>query len=364
MGEKEKIGIMTLHRALNFGAVWQCYALKRACESLGHKVETIDYNPYGHYTIYGSLHHRPLVAYRYLLFMHQFDQFVKTRLNPTTHTESHEWILDNPPHDDVYIVGSDTVWSNAVVGDYLDSYLLDFAPAHVKRVSYAASTGGNPMVLNDYQLRELNKFNAISIRERQSVQDVQKLTNIPVSDVCDPTLLLSQEEYEKVEKRPFCLPKHYIVYFDLAGDSFCAETTKKLSKELNLPILNLAGKFKHWARYFRLAPTPEQWLYIMHHADFVCTNSFHGVCFSIIFNRPFVCCAVQTGGRAKTNGRVQNLLERTHFTNRYITDIVQLSSELIRESTDFIENARYVETYRNRSLEWLKNAIEDETNEK
>lgn len=358
MDSKKKIGILTLHRALNFGAVWQCYALKKACESLGHEVEVIDYNPYGYYTIMKVLRHHPLVVYTYLKFIFQFNRFVTEKLNLTARTENHEWIKSNSPQDDIYIVGSDTVWSNAVAGDYLDSYLLDFAPAHVKRISYASSTGGNPMELNDYQLGELRKFSAISIREKQSVSDMQQKVDIPVTDVCDPTLLLTQEDYESIEKKPLCLPKHYIVYFDLANDPFCAETARRLSKQLNLPILNLAGKYKRWAQYNRLTPTPEEWLHIMHHADFVCTNSFHGVCFSIIYKCPFVCCEVQRGGRSKTNWRSINLLEQTHFMKRYITDIYQLSTEQICESSDFADNAKYVEAYRSRSLEWLKNAIE------
>ncbi len=363
MVRKKRIGILTLHRALNYGAVWQCYALKNACESLGCETETIDYNPYGHYEAKWAMRKRPLTAYRYLMQLRYFSRFVNQRLNPTQHTESHEWIKNNPPKDDIYIVGSDTVWSNAIAGDYLDSYLLDFAPANVKRISYAASTGGNPMELNDYQLRELNKFCSISIREKQSVPDVQKLTNISVTDVCDPSLLLTREEYEKVEKRPLWLPKHYIAYFDLASDSFCAEAAKLLSKHLNLPILNLAGKYKRWVRYNRLAPTPEQWLYIIHHADFVCTNSFHGVCFSIIFRRPFVCCAAQVGGRAKTNGRVLNLLKQSRLHNLYVTDIEQVAKNVMGGGK--IEyNEKYIAQYRERSLEWLKNALENETNKK
>lgn len=357
MVSSKKIGILTLHRALNYGAVLQCYALKHACEAMGYMVETIDYNPYGHYTINGFFRHKPLVVYSYLMHMRHFNRFVNQHLNPTPHTESHEWIKANPPQDDIYIVGSDTVWSNAVAGNYLDSYLLDFAPSNVKRIAYAASTGGNPMELNEYQLEELNKFSAISIREKQSVSDVQKLTNIPVTDVCDPSLLLAKEEYEKVEKRPLWLPKHYIVYFDLAGDSFCASTVKQLSKQLNLPILNLAGKYKRWARYNRLAPTPEEWLYIMHHADFICTNSFHGTAFSIIFRRPFVCCGVQVGGRSKTNGRVLNLLNQTHLQNRYVTETSQISKNTIGGG-EFADNERFISLYRDRSLEWLKNVIE------
>ena len=351
----KKIGILTLHRALNYGAVWQCYALKHACESLGYNAETIDYNPYGHYEAKWAIRMRPSVAYRYLKQLQYFNRFVSQRLNPTQQTESHEWIIQNPPVDDVYIVGSDTVWANAVVEDYLDSYLLDFAPNHVKRIAYAASTGGNPMELNEYQLGELRKFSSISVREKQSVPNVQAKVGVKVEDVCDPTLLLTQKEYEAIEKKLFWLPKRYIVYFDLAGDPFCAEAAKQISKLLNLPVLNLAGKYKRWARYNYMAPTPEQWLYVLHHADYICTNSFHGVAFSIIYRRPFVCCAAQVGGRAKTNGRVLNLLEQTNLIDRYITSIEQVEA---KANSDMKFDDEAIGIYRNRSLQWLKNAIE------
>lgn len=359
MGNDKTIGILTFHRALNYGAVWQCYALKRTCESLGHKVETIDYNPFGDFERKWFIKKRPSVIYKYLTWMKQFNHFVDQRLNPTQHTVSREWIKINPPIDDVYVVGSDMIWANSVVGDFLDSYLLDFAPDNVRRVAYAASTGCNPMELNEYQLRELRKFSAISIRESQSVPDVQSKVDVKVEDVCDPALLLTKEDYESVEEKPLWLPKHYMVYFDLAGDPFCAECAKQMSLELNLPILNLASKYRRWARYNYMAPTPEQWLYILDQADYICTNSFHGVAFSIIYRRPFVCCAAQTGGRAKTNGRVLNLLEQTNLINRYITSIEQVNAKA-NPDLKFEESA--IESYRHRSLEWLKNAIDNETN--
>ena len=361
MNGNKRIGIFTLHRALNFGAVWQCWALKKACEAMGHYVETIDYNPYGHYTVNGALRHNPLVAYTYLTRMCQFNSFVKKRLNPTQHTESHEWIKENPPIDDVYIVGSDTVWANAVVGSYLNYYLLDYAPSSVKRISYAASTGANQLVLTEENQNELMKFSAISVRERQSVDDVQKNVHVPVADVCDPTLLLTKDVYESVEKRPMFLPKRYIVYFDLAGDPFCAKTVRKISEMLKVPILNLAGKYKSWARNF-LTPTPEQWLYIIHHADFICTNSFHGVALSLIYRRPFLCCAAQVGGRAKTNGRVQNLLEQTHLQDQLISSITELNQQKLE--LDYTNVEKYIKEYRERSFLWLKSAIDYESNEK
>ena len=356
MTRQRKIGILTLHRALNYGAVWQCWALKKACESIGCKVETIDYNPYGHYTVRGALHHKPSVAYRYLMFMRQFDRFVAKRLNPTIHTESHEWIKANPPQDDIYIVGSDQVWANVVAGDYLDSYLLDFAPANVKRISYAASTGGNPLAVNDKQHAELQKFSAISIREKQSVDDIQALVDIPVMDVCDPTLLLTKDDYAALEERPIWLPKHYVVCFNLAGDPFCEETAKEISRRLHIPVVNLAGKYKSWTRYNYMAPTPEQWLYILHHADYVCTNSFHGVCFSIIYRRPFVYCEAKVQGHNKRTGRIRNLLEQIRMEDLYMGDIEHVAEFLVGAKIEYDENL--ISQYRERSLEWLKNVIE------
>ena len=219
------------------------------------------------------------------------------------------------------------------------------------------------MELNEYQLAELRKFSAISLREKQSVSDVQSKVDIPVADVCDPSLLLTKEEYEPLEKKPLFLPKHYIVYFDLAGDSFCAEVAKLLSKQLNLPILNLAGKYKRWARYNRLAPTPEEWLYIIHHADFVCTNSFHGVCFSIICRRPFVYCEAKVKGHNERTGRIWNLLEQTHLQDLYVADIEQVAKIAMgRGIINYDE--KFVSQYRERSLKWLKNALEYETDKK
>lgn len=133
---------MTLHRALNYGAVWQCWALKRTCEKFGYEVETIDYNPDGHYTYRRLLCHKPYKTLWYIFSYLNFNHFVDTMLNPTMHTESHDWITQNPPHDDYYIVGSDTVWCESVVGSLLHAYMLDFAPDTAVRISYAASQGG------------------------------------------------------------------------------------------------------------------------------------------------------------------------------------------------------------------------------
>ena len=357
MRDQRRIGILTLHRSFNYGAVLQGWSLKKACELLGHEVEVIDYNPYGSISLSSMLRHRPSVIYRYLRHAQIFGRFVKKHLNLTKYTKSSEWIKNNPPREDIYIVGSDMVWSKEVAGEIGDAYFLDFAPNTVWRIAYAASTGGNPIELSESQLEELRKFSAISVRERQTVASVQEKVEVPVIDVCDPTLLLTQEEYKKIEKKPLWLPKHYVVYFDLGGDPFCEDAVKMVSQTFNIPIINLAGRYRSWTQYNYLAPTLEQWLYILHHADFVCTNSYHGAAFSIIFRRPFFSCKAHVGGQVKSNGRAENLLEQTNLLDRYVDDINQVKALL---KTKIIYDEESINQYRNRSLEWLKNAIKDE----
>lgn len=360
MHHKKKIGLLTFHRALNYGAVLQCWALKRACEALGCEVETIDYNPFGHYEAKWAIGRRPYVAYKYLLQLYRFGKFVDKWLNPTIHTESHKWIKQNPPKDDIYIVGSDQVWANDVVGELLDSYLLDFAPKYARRIAYAASTAGNPLKLTEYQADELRKFAAISMREKQSVPDIQPHVEITVEDVCDPTMLLIERDYFDIERKPLCLPKHYVAYFNLAGDSFCEESAKFIGRTLGLPVVSVVGKYNIWAKRNYPAPTPEQWLYILHHADYICTNSFHGVALSIVFQRPFVYCEAHVKKHSNRVGRIQNLLEQTKLTERYAADIETVRS--ILKNMESCYDNKAIEKYRTRSYEWLKNAIEDETN--
>lgn len=350
----KRVGIMTLHRALNYGAVWQCWALKRTCERLGYYVETIDYNPFGHYTYRGFLHKRPDKAIAYMLNFRNFNRFVDEKLNPTIHTEDHDWIVQNPPKDDVYIVGSDTVWCKSVVGDFLNSYMLDFAPENTKRISYAASQGG-AFASNATFINEIKKFAAVSLREPQFVKETEEAYGGEVVDVCDPSLLIKAEEYQKEEHKIRRLPKHYIALFDLAADPQVIIAAQRIKKSTGLPIVNLTGKFVKEADVNYLSISPEQWLYIMHHADYVCTNSFHGTAFAIIFKRPFVTVAATTGGRAKTNGRAENLLTQCGLMNRYVTDLSQLDG---MGEVDYSKVEPMIETYRKRSLEWLKQALE------
>ena len=348
-----KVGILTLHRALNYGAVWQCWALKQMCEKLGHQAEVIDYNPFGSYTYRDFLYHRPDKAISYIRNFRFFNRFVATMLNPTEKITSHDRIIANPPIDEAYIVGSDMVWNPGIVGNLINSYLLDFAPKNVRKIAYAASMGGE-VASNETMFRNhLPTFHSIAVREAIYLKELSEWACKNVVDVCDPTLLLKAADYQGVEIKK-SVPKRYILVFDLAGDPFLKEAAMILKKRYGYKMLNATGKYLKWADVNYLGLRPQEWLYVMRNADVVCTNSFHGTAFSIIFERPFISCQTKISGKEKKNTRAENLLTQTKLMANYITDLGQLNTW---KETDFSTCVKAMESYRDRSIQYLKTAL-------
>ncbi|MBR3565631.1 MAG: polysaccharide pyruvyl transferase family protein [Paludibacteraceae bacterium] len=354
--KKRTIGIMTLHRALNYGAVWQTWALKTICERLGFEVHVIDYNPFGHYKYTDFIRKNLLASAKKILNFRNFNRFVDEQLDPTQHTESHEWIVDNAPNFDFYIVGSDTVWCKATVGDFLNSYMLDFAPETTKRIAYAASLGGDKRALEtEVFAAESRTFKTISLREPLFVGEVENISGVTTTDVCDPTLLLTASDYERMEQKCRC-PKEYILVFDLVGDELIKQKALQLKAERHLPILNISTNAKSWADSNCQVMTPQQWLYLIHHANVVCTNSFHGLALSIIYGKEFIVCQATKGGRVQNNVRVENLLTQCYGAE----NLQSLYSDYVFASKDIINlsGGSLLERYRQRSLDWLKKALE------
>lgn len=348
--KSKKIGILTLHRSLNYGAVWQCWALKNVCEQFGYDVEVIDYAD-GHRRIRDMLKHRPDKVIKYLRMNRSFNLFVKSQLNPTVHTESPQWLRDNPPQDDIFIVGSDQVWGEKIVGRDFGTFLLDFAPATAKKISYAPSMGGECPTSSCFE--ELIKgFSAVSLREPSFIDKISELYGAEVTDVCDPSLLLHAVDYQKMEKRVCGLPSQYIAYFNLSGNPFVRTCAESVKKKLGLPIVNLSGELTRWADKSLMGVNPMQWLYVMRNASFICTNSFHGTSFATIFRRPFISVS---GKVPAANIRMTNFLSQCGMSSQFIDAISQIDNAF---GLDYSLVETSIEAYRQRSLDWLRSALE------
>ena len=152
-------------------------------------------------------------------------------------------LFANPPLYDAYVVGSDQVWNPQYIG-FDTSFFLDFAPEGARRISYASSFTINklPYVFNNVYKNELVKFAHISVRERSGINIVKELTGKDSINVCDPTLLLSADQWSVLaEQSMFKTDQHFILVYFMAyaynpyPDVF--DYIDRVYKQLNLPIV-------------------------------------------------------------------------------------------------------------------------------
>lgn len=198
---------------------------------------------------------------------------------------------------DAYIVGSDIVWGQ-YEGCIDEARFLDFeTDKNFKRFSYAASFGRDWIPKSNVtKLKEcLSKFQLISVREASSVNMLKDLSINNVVHTMDPTLLLSAKQWERLEKSIDCNePKYIFVYLlgQRKNDRYCIT---ELARALNLKIATVpyaCGEYNsvddHFGDIRVMDCSPEEWLYLIHHAEYVITDSFHGTVFSTIFKKKFI----------------------------------------------------------------------------
>ena len=201
-----KVGIITYHFAINYGAVLQCYALSKFLESKGYEIEVINYVNSKQKRNNDVIKHdggikSVIVNFLLLPFRskiknkkYKFESFVnKIQLSKKIQNtdELKEYINSN--NFNVIISGSDQVF-NPKIDDFDLAFLLPF-DINCKKISYAASTG-NANIDDISKLKKyLEKFDRISIRE---ANDLEKFKNIAINIkvVCDPTLLLSKNDWK------------------------------------------------------------------------------------------------------------------------------------------------------------------------
>lgn len=247
------------------------------------------------------------------------------------------------------VTGSDQVWHNwheKTISDELSYYYLEFMPAD-KRVSYAPSFGFTAFPEDDLEShrRGLLGMQALSCREKEGCDLIYELTGRKAEKVLDPTLLLTAEEWEEKEKRPpFRVPEHYMLKFFLGtvSEEFQDELDR-LSKEFKNEVIDLQDL--NDPVYYGLSPLEFVWM--IHHADVVCTDSFHASVFSILFQRNLRVFERISPQYGNMFGRLHDLLEPLGLMNNVYGIGNQTSTKLS------IEAQNYLRRERERSLNYL-----------
>ena len=313
----------------------QAYGLSKYINSLGHKCEIVDYRLryiyqwVEKYSLFSYYHAQRedgfgfirsiLRTIRYYPRLKQskdkrwelFDKFMKTYL-PVGHRIYKKSKIG--AKYDALVVGSDQIWNADLTDGLQDVYFLNF-DFDGKRIAYAASSGqdfvtGNP----DYINKALKKFDYISCRESGLSIYCENLLKRNVPTVCDPIFLLSKEEWSSLCSDPIDDEKYILVYAFNETELFY-EAIQEVSKVSNLPIVvigtnnnpSLSINFRN------IEAGPTEFLTLFKYAEFVISNTFHGVSTAIAFNKQFITVLPSKGAN-----RIINILIASGLTNRII----------------------------------------------
>lgn len=354
-----KVGIFTFPNSISYGAELQMYALYRTVESLGHAPEVIHYhNAYMkacRHTGAGPLkraigqllHHR---LYRNFL---RFEKNAMVRYPKKSFSDPGR-LPQLAKRYGAVICGSDQVWNPDITGEDL-SYFLNFCGADTRRVAYAPSFGVECLSA-EFSARvrsELERFYGLSVREASGQTLIRELTGKDVPLVVDPTFLPEASEWVALEREHPLAQGDYILYYTIRSSRSLWKKARELSEKTGMKLVVVGGnRIKTALRKeenveYAVDIGPDQWLYLLHHARYVVTNSFHGTAFSVIFRKDFY-----VEFSSKTNSRLAQITQALGLTDRIVRE-----EPLKPSAADYTITDRVLPQMRQESMEYLKEAL-------
>lgn len=348
-----------IQRANNYGSLFQYYALQVYLEKLNCEVFWIRLNNVSQKrkVFIDSTLEEKITNCQF-----EFKCFIDNFLNVSTHEyPSLVAFRKNPPQADIYITGSDQVWNGIV-----PEYFLHFFPKGGTKASYAASFGKNSLNIEEFSLLKklLSNLDFISVRENSALQLCEQVLERPIDLTCDPTLLLEKEDYLQLIRRDSAFfidesrPK-FVIY--LVNE--CPFTVDELafienyanSEGLEVVIIAIQGAENNFPSTIVKMPSPNKWLHLISVAKYVITNSYHGLLFSIIFEKKFM-LATQKNKAFAENDRFTTILNRFQLTHRVYTSqkehLVKISNEI-----DWHSVRKHKRQFVNHSVQFLNRVI-------
>lgn len=354
------IGILTFPNSTSFGATLQMYALYHSVEQLGYNAEVINYyNAYMKAQQHISKQSwvrtmaQHLLHYRQHRKFHSFEKRCMVRYPSSAFTEPAK-LPELAKRYGAVICGSDQVWNPDITGADL-SYFLNFCGEETHRVAYAPSFGITdfPEDFKNSIREDLQCFHALSVRETPGQKVLEELTERDVPLVCDPTFLLNAQQWRTLERAHPAAEEPYILYYTIRSSANLWNQCKAFAKEKGLRIVVIGGNLlKKWKQkdkniVYAMNIGPEEWLYLMHHAEYVVTNSFHGTAFSVNFHKDFY-----LEMSSLTNSRLCQIVDALGLGERVIGENNWSSEPIHYESVE-----QRLSPLRLSSLEYLKNAL-------
>lgn len=371
-----KVGIISMQRVCNKGSFLQAYGLKKMIESLGHEVVFVDYHVGRSLT--ASAHDK--VRYGILQIRNMFIDFFtnvkclrvflpKEMKNIARNRDEYRHeilpmldITDKKYYKtkvDALVIGSDEVFNCTQINPEVGfSPEIFGANANAKKVlTYAASFGNTTLQkLNDFgkadELRGyFNKFSAISVRDRNSVDVVKALTGKEPEQNLDPVLMY--DFMPQVERK--CTKKDFIIVY-----AYRARITVEEAKEIvefahsqGKKLISVSGEMDFCDEHFH--GDPFEGLDLYRNADYVITDTFHGTIFSVINRKKFVTLIRKSKGSSYGNQeKLQDLLNRLGLESRSFSHGDENLSDKLLAEINYEKVFEVIEKERKHTMEYLR----------
>lgn len=376
-----KVGIITFNSAHNYGAVLQAWSLQEYLLATGHEAEIINYRIPAIDNVYRLFElEKPYKSEKEnikhqkkqyqtvkkeepkkVLAFERFERFIAEQLRTTKAYMSYEELRKETFDYDALITGSDQVWNTGFTRGVNPGYLLDFGPERARRISYAVSRG-DAVLTNPEKItfeRKLAKFDFISVREENVVEEISKLTEHEVEVTADPTFLLEREQFDSI-RRSYPCKKPYIyvhnVHVKRMDENLCA-VADELSIRTGIPVVTNRRDLYEYKNYLADVSDigPREFLDVIANAEYIVTNSFHATVFSMIYHKVFI-----TIPSLRNPERMKNLLERLEISDHLMDNPSLLPENLQALQIDYEKLECLKAEYAKKSKAFLAKALNSE----
>ena len=391
----KKVGIVSCYFKNNYGSLLQAYATKKVLDNNNIPNETIsidgniDFKKGKRKYYLTQLFNINFIKSKFGMIKMKIDVKLNKKLkdnialrnkkfkefrrefnlskNNKTYKELTEMAINR--YTDV-VVGSDQLWLPVnIIADY---YTLNWVPDEINKIAYSTSFGVStiPQKYNELYKKFLSRINYLSVREDTGVKIIKDIAEIDAKLVCDPTILLTKEEWNKVAVNKRIIDDKYILCYFLGNNIEHRKFVERLKKKTGYKIvsLNHADEYVKYSDIFcDVAPYdigPREWINLIKNAEIVCTDSFHGTVFSLIYNKLFFCFRrFKSNNKVSTNSRLDSLLKIAEISSERILTGLEDVDEVLKYEIDYTKVNENIDNYRNISKKWFLNSIKNNENE-
>ena len=385
----KKVAIVSCYFKNNYGSMLQAYATQKILDNLKVENETINIDEnidfkIGKRKFYQSqILNISFIKSKFGMLKLKFDKKInkelkknleirdkefekfKTKFRLTKPFHTYQEITEYCNNYSNIIVGSDQLWLPVnVISDY---YTLNWVPNDINKISYATSFGIStiPKKYMEKYKNFLERINHISVREKNACEIVENLSGKKAELVCDPTLLLSKDEWIEIQSKTPIIQGDYILCYFLGKNIEHRKFAERLKEKTGYKIvsLNHSDEYVKYSDQFADETPydigPAEFINLIRYAKYVCTDSFHGTVFSLINQVDFFTFERFNNKSLKvsTNSRIYSLLDLVNLKNRLVTENVEIL-DVLSQDINFREVNERIEEFRRKSIKFLKKALE------